>query len=48
MNYFDTVAGQNFTQYTVPELVSAIEKLTKELKRANDLEEKKQEEKNHE
>ena len=40
MNYFDTVAGQNFTQYTVPALVEVIEQLTIQLKRANDLKER--------
>ncbi|MCI5688064.1 MAG: hypothetical protein MR303_06215 [Emergencia sp.] len=41
MNFFDTVAGYNFTSYVVPELIDVIEKLTVELKRANDLNERK-------
>lgn len=40
MNFFETVAGQNFCQYTMPELVEAIQGLTEELKRSNELREK--------
>ena len=36
-----TVAGHNFTSYVVPGLIDVIEKLTMELKRANDLNERK-------
>lgn len=43
MNYFDTVAGQNFTQYTVPALIEAIEQLTIQLKMANNLKEREME-----
>lgn len=38
-SYFDTEAGHRFTQGTLPKLTEAIESLTAELKRYNDLKE---------
>ena len=40
MNFLDTQAGYNFCNYRIPRLIEAIEELTKELKRNNDLKEK--------
>lgn len=36
-NFFDTVAGNNFTQETVPTLVDAIKELTRTQKDTNEL-----------
>lgn len=33
MNFFDTVAGYNFTNYTIPRLIDNIEKLNDSLER---------------
>ena len=39
MNFFDTVAGHNFTNYTIPKLIDNLEKLNNSLERiANALE----------
>lgn len=43
-NYFDTEAGHRFTQGTIPHMIEAIESLTAELKRYNDLKEAEKEE----
>ena len=42
MTFFDSLAGQNFCQYTVPELIDSIQNLTEELHRANEFREKDQ------
>lgn len=36
MNFFETQAGHNFTMYTVPRMVDAVEKLTAELRKTNE------------
>lgn len=39
MNFFDSVAGHNFTNYTIPRLIDNLEKLNDSLERiANALE----------
>ena len=39
MNFFDTIAGHNFTTYTIPKLIDNLEKLNNSLERiANALE----------
>lgn len=35
MNFFETVAGQRFTQYTLPELVRQLERLNDNLEKLN-------------
>ena len=37
MNFWDTVAGHNFTQYQIPRLINALEKVGKELEENNRL-----------
>ena len=46
MSYFETQAGYNFTNYTIPRLTEAIENMTKELKRYNDSNERNGEKRN--
>ncbi|MDQ0255548.1 hypothetical protein J2S74_002930 [Evansella vedderi] len=41
MNFFDTVGGRRFVEGTIPKGIRALESIAKELKRGNDLSEKK-------